>query len=178
MSVSYIWGTTANERELIFPCDRYLKTSHTYFRGVTIQANAVIIFRWLCQLRVAPYSYDWLDNKGRQSPKSLTPGLENLEIGQTVMDIFQLIEFESNSHLTLKLKPTSHLVVDTVVSYFIIPQSENSCRLLVKFTAQYHSSWKGWLMSKLLPWGDLVMMRKQLLTLKRLAEETFQSSIT
>jgi len=38
-----------------------------YFRGVTIRTGAPAIFRWLCQVRVAPYPYDWIDNGGRRS---------------------------------------------------------------------------------------------------------------
>ena len=73
-----------------FPCDRYLfPFDGAYFRAVEVQAPAPLVFRWLCQLRVAPYSYDWIDNCGRQSPRQLISGMENLQVGQSVMMIFQ-----------------------------------------------------------------------------------------
>ena len=65
-----------------------------------MRAPAEVVYRWLCQLRVAPYSYDWIDNRGRRSPRELTPGLEQLAEGQTVM-IFRLVSFAWGRHLTL-----------------------------------------------------------------------------
>ena len=73
------------------------------------------MFRWLCQLRVAPYSYDWLDNFGRRSPRTLTPGLDALEVGQRVMTIFELLEFDADSHLTIRTRSARFGVV--VVTY-------------------------------------------------------------
>jgi hypothetical protein len=59
------WGTTAAERGLSFACDRYLvEPQGVYFRGISVAAPPKVMFRWLCQLRIAPYSYDWLDNPG------------------------------------------------------------------------------------------------------------------
>jgi hypothetical protein len=85
-SPALIWGSTPAERELPYPCDRYIAHPHgAYFRAVDVDAPAAIVFRWLCQLRVTPYSYDWIDNFGRRSPQTLTPGLEQLELGQTFM---------------------------------------------------------------------------------------------
>jgi hypothetical protein len=129
-------------------------------------------------LRAAPYSYDWIDNGGRQSPQQLTPGLDQLEVGQDVMTIFTLTSFSPDQHLTLRLKPTRRaksVFGDIVVSYLIVPQGDASCRLLVKLVVHSPTTLRGRLLRSLLPWGDLIMMRKQLINLKRLAEQSWKS---
>lgn len=173
-SISETWGTTSQERELVYPCDFLIaRPEAALYRGVTIDAPAEIVFRWLCQMRVAPYSYDWIDNLGRRSPRDLTPGLEKLAIGQDVMGIFDLIDFKRNRQITIRVKPgsgASRKFGDVAVTYLIVPASANSSRLLVKLIANYPRGAKGRLMAMLLPWGDLIMMRRQLLNLKQLAE--------
>jgi hypothetical protein len=175
-SISETWGTDPQERRLTFPCDTIIsQPDHALYRGVTINTRPEIVFRWLCQMRAAPYSYDWIDNGGRQSPRDLTPGLDSLAIGQDVMSIFKLIAFDQGRHLTIRLKPrssASRTFGDIGVSYVVVPTSGNSCRLLVKLIAKYPNGIKGRLMRTLLPWGDLIMMRRQLLNLKLLAEGT------
>ena len=174
MSLSETWGTTPGERQLSFPCDALLPhVDAQLFRGITINAAPEVVFRWLCQLRVAPYSYDWIDNGGRQSPQELTPGLERLAIGQDVMTIFTLTSFTENEHLTIRLKPSrtaKSVFGDIAVSYLIVREGKSVCRLLVKLVVHHSPTFKGRFMRRFLPWGDLVMMRKQLLNLKRLAE--------
>ncbi|MDQ3473856.1 MAG: SRPBCC family protein [Acidobacteriota bacterium] len=174
MSLSETWGTTPGERERHFPCDASLaRIDAQLYRGITINAAPEVVFRWLCQLRVAPYSYDWIDNGGRQSPQELTPGLERLKIGQDVMTIFTLTSFDENKHLTIRLKPSrtaGSVFGDVAVSYLIVPEAEATCRLLVKVVVRNSHTLKGRFMRRFLPWGDLVMMRKQLINLKRLAE--------
>ena len=174
-SISETWGTEPQERQLDFPCDGLIvQPDAALYRGVTIEASPGIVFRWLCQMRAAPYSYDWIDNAGRQSPRELSPGLDNLAVGQDVMSIFNLAGFEQDRHLTIRLKaPSSAAQVfgDVAASYFIVPNAADSCRLLVKLIAKYPQGSKGRVMRALLPWGDLIMMRRQLLNLKQLAEE-------
>ena len=81
------WGTTPQEQQRSFPCDKILPDhNEAYYRSVSVLAEPATVFRWLCQLRVAPYSYDWIDNLGRRSPRELDPDLENLELGQHFMD--------------------------------------------------------------------------------------------
>jgi hypothetical protein len=171
-----MWGTQPEERRFTYPCDRYITAPDAaLYRGVTINASSATVFRWLCQMRVAPYSYDWIDNGGKQSPQELTPGLDRLVIGQDMMTIFDLVDFETNRHVTLRMKPRSSAARtfgDIVVSYLIVETSPRSCRLLVKLIGRYPEGLKGRLMRTVLPWGDLIMMRRQLLNLKQLAEHS------
>jgi hypothetical protein len=174
VSAAYTWGTEEAERRLPFPCDHYIeRAAAAYFRGITVNGAPAVLFRWLCQLRVAPYSYDWIDNGGRRSPRTLTPGMENLAIGQSVMQIFTLVEFAKDRHVTLRIKHGAgafSLRGDLAVTYLILPEEAGRCRLLVKLVVRYPPGFLGSLMRWGLPWGDLVMMRRQLLNLKALAE--------
>jgi hypothetical protein len=124
-------------------------------------------------MRAAPYSYDWIDNGGRRSPRTLTPGLEHLAVGQSMMGIFTLVDFAKDRHLTLRIKPgtgAGSLFGDVALTYLIVTEGPDRCRLLVKIAARYPRGLTGALMRWGLPWGDLVMMRRQLLNLRSLAE--------
>jgi hypothetical protein len=136
-----------------------------------VDAPGDVVFRWLCQLRVAPYSYDWIDNFGRRSPQALTPGLDQLAVGQLMMGRwrFRLVEFERGRQITMK--HSARLGGDTAVTMLIAPANGGS-RLLVKAVQRCPGGLAGWLERLLLPWVDLVMMRRQLLNLKALAERT------
>jgi hypothetical protein len=174
MSIASTWGTSPEERRLSYPCDRLIPHPDvSLYRGVTIDASPQTVFRWLCQMRVAPYSYDWIDNGGRKSPRALTSGLEHLAMGQDVMRIFQLADFTRDQHLTLRIKPDSRaqrLFGYLAISYFIVPKGASSCRLLVKLAVQQPPEVWGKLIRSFLPWLDLIMMRRQLLNFKQLAE--------
>ena len=176
LSVSKTWGTEPDERALVFPCDHFMpQPDAALFRGITIEAAREVVFSWLCQMRIAPYSYDLIDNGGRRSPPRLIAGLENLELGQTVMQIFDLIGFERNHHLTIRMKPRNtgyRIFGDIVVSYLIVRKSPANCRLLVKLIVRYPKGVGPRVMRGLLPWADLIMMRRQLLNFKRLAEQS------
>jgi hypothetical protein len=172
-SIAATWGSTPAEREMHFPCDAYLShANEVLYRAVTVRAPPAIVYRWLCQLRIAPYSYDWIDNIGRTSPRELTPGLERLERGQRVMTIFTLVDFQPGRHLTLLLtrRFAVRLFGDIAASYVVVPQADGA-RLVAKLRVASPGV-LGAIRTRLLAWGDLVMMRKQLLTLKELAEQT------
>lgn len=167
------WGSTADERSLSFPCDDHVDAAaDAYFRAVDVAAPAPTVFRWLCQLRVAPYSYDWIDNRGRRSPRELTPGLDALAVGQRFMTIFELIEFEPDRHVTLRMRRGNAVFGDVVVTYMALAHGELRSRLLVKMLVVDRDGppFSG-LRRALLPTADLIMMRKQLLTLRRMAEQ-------
>jgi hypothetical protein len=166
------WGSTPEERRRRYPCDDVLpEHERALFRAVTVDAPPPVVFRWLCQLKVAPYSYDLLDNRGRRSPQHLVPGVERLVVGEPVA-IFELASFAVDEHLTLCVR--GHRAFgDVVVSYVVGPDGPGGAdrsRLVVKLVTVPARGVVGALLRPLLPAGDLVMMRRQLLNLKALAE--------
>ena len=175
MNLASNWGATADEIARVYPCDGVMAHyDEVLYRAVSVRASRPVVFRWLCQLRAAPYSYDWIDNWGRQSPAQLTPGLDELAVGQRAMSIFRLVSFERDMHLTLRIADPSarDAFGDVVVTYGVYPDPlvVDETRLVVKMAVSYPRSVVGLAMRWILPWGDLVMMRRQLLNLKALAE--------
>ena len=158
------WGATAAEREMPLPCDELAPDpAVTCHRAISVGAPVPVTFRRLCQLRAAPYSYDLLDNFGHPSPVELTPGLDRLEAGQRFMRIFRLVSFDA-TRITLRAERT-------FVTYAVVtdgPEGSGS-RILVRVRFGPETRLGGAL-AHLLVLGDLVMMRKQLLTLRDLAE--------
>lgn len=166
-SVVETWGSSPQERHADYPCDALVDSPDALYRAVDIDAPAATVFRWLCQLRRAPYSYDWLDNGGRRSPRQLIDGLDHLEVGQPFMRIFRLASFEDGHSITLD--STTALFGRVVVTYRVASIEDRS-RLVVKLILSAPPGLSGWVTRRVLPAGDLLMMRKQLLTLKALAE--------
>ena len=178
------WGVYEEELKLSFPCDGFIEQQDAvYYRGITINAAPEVIFRWLCQLRIAPYSYDWVDNFGIKSPDTLTQqGMDELVLGQQFMKSFKLVDFEQGRHLTILMKRDtpkseshieyilSRLFGDIAISYLIVPKGPDRCRLLVKVIVRYPRGIIGGFMRIFLPWGDKIMMSKQLLNFKKLSE--------
>ena len=166
------WGSTLAERSASYPCDAHLPGPHVeLFRAVDVDARPEVVFRWLCQLRVAPYSYDWLDNMGRRSPRELTPGVDVLAPGQPVMRIFELVSFAPGEHLTIVLRDRVGVGVfgPIALTYQVVPRGADRARIVVKMRVAARGR-VGRVRAAILAWGDLVMMRKQLLTLRSLAE--------
>ena len=166
------WGSTPGERAAAYPGDDLLddlvdRADGVLFRAIDVAAPAPVVYRWLCQLRVAPYSYDWVDNLGRRSPRRLTEGLDRLEVGQRFMTIFRLAAFEPGRSITLD---SATAAFGRVVVTYVVRPAGDGCRLVAKITYRLPRGPYGPLLRALLPPGDVVMMRKQLLTLKSLAE--------
>lgn len=167
------WGCTAAECAAQFPCDALLQQgSIACFRGVSIAAPAPLVFRWLCQLRVATYSYDWLDNRGRQSPRQFIQGLDDLVIGQKIMSIFNLFSFTPSQHLTIQTNADGQRIFgNVVVTYRVVEATPMTSRLIVKIVFSRSGGPAPALQHWLFALGDLIMMRKQLLTFRTLAEQ-------
>ena len=172
MGVPDIWGTDPAEQAASYACDDFTRgPAEGWFRAVTAHADPPVLFRWLCQLRVAPYSYDLVDNLGRRSPRTLTPGLDELEVGQSFSGIFELLSFSRDEHITLRISDRKAVRAfgEVVVTYAIRPQEPGISRLVAKLAVPPAQGLLRGILNRMLSWGDLVMMRRQLLTLAALA---------
>lgn len=171
--VPFTWGARPEEMCRKYPCDGVLeRPGPCWFRAVTVTREPSLVFRWLCQLKMAPYSYDLIDNLGRRSPPTLTPGADDLAVGQRVMTIFRLVDFEVNRHLTLRMDTdwALQLFGDLAMTYAVYPEDDRKTRLVAKLVLARPSGAPEVVRLRLLAWGDLVMMRRQLHTLRDLAE--------
>lgn len=159
------WGSTPAERAVRYPAQDLLD-GHLLHRAIDVAAPAEVAFRWLCQLTVAPYSYDWLDNGGRRSPGTLSPVAEQLVIGQHVMRIFELVAFEPGRSMTLVVvdRKALRMFGPLAVTYQVNPLGSSRARYVAVLVV---GSWG--IRGRALAYGDAVMMRKQLRTLARLA---------
>jgi hypothetical protein len=184
MSIFTNWGSSADERRLDFTCDKVIEQKNgAYFRAVDIKAPSDLVYRWICQMKVAPYSYDRLDNKGKQSPQYLTPGLEKLQVGDKMMTIFNVDHFIPNKEVTLQMdvppKPYDKFYVPTAITYRILPDRKGvkgHCRVIVKYVASWKHTFLGNAERLFIIVADFIMMRRQLLNFKMLAERDYGQS--
>jgi hypothetical protein len=164
------WGSTADERALELPCDALVPGGEVLHRAVGVDAPPELVFRWLCQLRVAPYSYDLIDNFGRRSPQQLTPGLERPQVGQTFAHVFTLADVDPGRSLTIAWQGRRRPFGELAITYAAL-RDRAGTRLLRRLRWDQPARGPlGRLWHAVLPPLDLVMARRQLLNFKRLAE--------
>jgi len=163
------WGATAAEVDASYPCDGLVPGPVISMHlAVDIEAAPEVVFRWLCQLKAAPYSYDFIDNWGRRSPRTLTPGTEHLTRGERWM-IFRIVDFEPDVHITGEILPGPGRVFGRLALTYLVRPRGAGARLVVRINCAAGSGVQRLALTAL-AWGDLVMMRKQLLTIKARAE--------
>lgn len=146
--------------------------SRLALRAVESDASPETLFLWLCQLRRAPYSYDLLDNLGRRSPRQADPRMTQLARGQAVMTIFELTGFAPGRSLSLRMAPglPTLLFGALALRYDVITLPGSRSLLQASLWWPRPPGPFGTLRRYLLAWGDVLMMRRQLLTLRALAE--------
>jgi hypothetical protein len=156
------WGVTDDEVARRYPCDQVVAAPVLQaWRGVTVHARPEAIWPWIGQIRLAPYSYDHIDNLGRRSPQHLR-GLPEPEPGEPFTTAWTrrlgcILSVDAPQQLTAR-------IMGAVMSYVLVP-SDDTTRLLLKVAVA-----RGRLLAPFVSVGDLVMARRQLLNLARLAE--------
>jgi hypothetical protein len=157
------WGVTDSEILRCYPCDDFVVLPALQaWRGVSVDAPADVLWAWVAQVRLAPYSYDWIDNLGRRSPRELV-ALPEPQVGQRFTTaggrgLGRIVSVNPGKQLTGS-------IMGAFMSYVLVPQEHDITRLLLKVVMQT-TRWTAVGLSV----GDLVMARRQLLNLKELAE--------
>lgn len=156
------WGVSDDEVVRRYPCDDFVPApSLQLWRGVTVRATPETTWPWITQIQCAPYSYDWIDNFGQRSPQQLldlpapVPGQHFTSTANRPQG--RLLAVDSPVHYT-------GCVLGAVMSYVLLPVDDHT-RLLLKIST---SRWGR--LAPVVSVGDLLMARRQLLNLKRLAE--------
>ncbi|NHA66507.1 polyketide cyclase [Phycicoccus flavus] len=157
------WGVTDAEVASRFACDDLVPAPVlSAWRGVTVEAPPLRVWPWVAQVRVAPYSYDLVDNLGRRSPRRLV-GLAEPRAGEPFTTAFgrpqgEILAVDPGRQLTGR-------ILGAVMSYRLEPLGPAATRLVLKLVLV-----RGRLLAPPVSVGDLVMARRQLLTWKELAE--------
>ena len=98
----WAWGATPAEVLADHSADALVGPgARAMTRAVDVAAPPAVTWRWVCQLAVAPYSYDLVDNLGRPSPRALTPGADRLAPGQRMVKVYELLEVDGIGDKTL-----------------------------------------------------------------------------
>lgn len=157
------WGVADSETTLRYPCDEFVSSpALEAWRGVTVRAAPEAVWPWLTQVRVAPYSYDWIDNRGRRSPRRLL-GLSEPRVGDAFTtagrrELGRIVSVDRERQLTAT-------ILGAFMSYLLVPGEQETTRLLLKVVMATNR-----LIAPVLSVGDLIMARRQLLNLKELVE--------
>jgi hypothetical protein len=157
------WGVSDAETELKFACDDFVEAPVLRaWRGVSVSAPTGAVWPWVAQVRLAPYSYDWVDNGGHRSPRRLL-GLPEPVVGEPFTasagrTLGRIVQVDPGRSLTGR-------IMGAYMTYLLEPRTPDSTRLLLKVVMVTNP-----VLAQALCLGDLVMARRQLLNIKHQAE--------
>ncbi len=169
------WGATDEEITRTMPGDEIVEQpSFDATRAVTIQATADRIYPWIVQMgvtRAGWYSYDLLDNLGRPSAETILPAHQAIQIGDLIP-----LSPDGKQGMRVKEFAQNQSMVwwdakgDSSWAWEIYPQGELHSRLVTRVRMKYRWFSPALLFNLLVEFGDLVMMRKCMLGIKRRTE--------
>jgi hypothetical protein len=168
------WGATADEVARTMHGDEVVRRpTFNATRAVTVAAPPKDIWPWLVQIgcqRAGWYSYDWVDNLGRPSAERIIPELQHIHVG----DIIPMSPDGKQGLFVKGFKPGEWLVWgdkkgDSTWAWGLYPQ-DGSTRLVSRVRIRYDWTSPWILFNLVLDVGDIIMMRKSMLGIKRRAE--------
>jgi hypothetical protein len=170
------WGASDDERRAEYPSVALVPDpALRMIRAVDVAAPAAMTFRWICQLRLAPYSYDLIDNRGRRSPRLLTAGSDDLAVGTPFLLIFEIDGWTQGREITgVGREAPTRRFGPMACTYRVEQVGAHASRLVGRLDLTA----RGRALGVALAWGDLIMMRRQLRNLAALATRDHRSGCT
>lgn len=175
------WGATDEEVARRMSGDDIVKhPSFVATRGVTVRAKPADIWPWILQIgsrRAGFYSIDWMDNAGIPSAERIIPELQQMNIG----DFVPMTPDGKNGMWVKDAETLAYMLWwdkkgNSTWLWQLSPLDDKQTRLITRLRVLY--DWT-------LPWviyymlqevGDIVMMRKCMLGIKRRAEAAVQGA--
>jgi hypothetical protein len=159
------------------PADELVPRPHLETtRALTIKASPEAVWPWLVQMgyrRGGWYSYDWLDNLGVPSARRIIPELQNLKVGDKLAPVpggFIVTALDPPRSMVLVSRDDKGRVTMSW-SFLLEPLEDGRCRFIERIRGVYDFNLMGLLMYLAVEPADFVMMRKQMLNVKRRAEQ-------
>ena len=128
------WGVSDSEAARRYPCDEFVREPVLQaWRGVRVAAPPEAVWPWVGQVRLAPYSYDWIDNRGRRSPRELA-GLPEPRVGERFTTaggqaLGRIVSVDPGQQLT-------GTIMGAFMSYVLVPREREMTRLRLKVVMQ------------------------------------------
>lgn len=181
------WGATGRERSMPLPGDEIvIRPNMESTRAITIDAPPSDVWPWLVQMgkgRGGLYSYDWLDIAfgflDEPSAEAILPEHQALRAGDAIP--MGCDETQADDFVVHAVDPERALVIGAWAPEFrdkvswsmvLYPLGTRRTRLIVRVRGSLPMDAQGILTYALLEPATFVMLRKQMLNLKRLAERT------
>jgi hypothetical protein len=167
------WGATPAEVAGAVVGDELLPDARvTATRCITIAAAADDVFPWLRQMgfgRAGWYSYDWIDNLGRRSARSINPEWQNVQSGDVVPGGpvgFEAVIVDAPRVFVLRVAGSGRMAqrVGFTLAYELRDCKEGT-RLVTRMRARLNIPGGRFIERFLLAPGDGIMLRRQLLNI-------------
>ena len=148
------WGVDDAEVARPYACDAFVSApALEAWRGISVDAPPERVWPWVTQIRVAPYSYDWVDNLGRRSPRSFSCWTSRWsDEGFTACagrSVGRVVAVAPGRSLT-------GFILGAHMTYDVVPAPGGSTRLLLKIVMETSPG----PVAALVTLGDLVMARR------------------
>ena len=181
------WGASDSEVDMVLPGDDIVRRPNMCStRAITIHAPPSDVWPWLVQMgkgRGGLYSYDWLDIAfgilDKPSSDVIMPEFQSLNTGDTIpLGCNEDTKDDFYVHLA---REDEALVIGANDPFYrdrvswaivLLPEGRHRTRLIMRVRGDVPMDAQGIVTYALMDPASFVMLRKQMLNLRRLAEKT------